>query len=157
MHFNYTSGHKVAFDDWRKGKKPRVKGGKVSFSSTTGKTDNSYSNFKKYMRSIFMYAGTASLEKEMKAKKLEDVEAGDVFIKGGYPGHAILIMDVAENPQTGHKLFLVAQSYMPAQSIHILNNFNASALSPWYPIDFGGVLETPEWDFAKEALHQFRE
>lgn len=157
IHFNYTSGDKVAFEDWRKGKKPRVKGSKVSFSAATGSIDNSYSNFQKYMRSVFMYAGTASLEKEMKAKKIADLVPGDVFIKGGYPGHAILILDVVENPQTGHKLFLVAQSYMPAQSIHILNNFNDSNFSPWYPIDFGANLETPEWTFTKEALHQFRD
>lgn len=156
IHFNYTSGHKVAFEDWRKGKKPKVKGGKVSFSAATGNIDNSYSNFQKYMRSVFMYAGTASLEKEMQAKKIEDLVSGDVFIKGGYPGHAILILDVVENPKTGHKLFLVAQSYMPAQSIHVLNNFNEPDLSPWYPIDFGETLETPEWSFAKEALHQFK-
>jgi len=29
IHFNYTSGDRVSFDDWRKGRKPQVKGNKV--------------------------------------------------------------------------------------------------------------------------------
>ena len=46
IHFNYTSGDNVAFDDWMYGKKPIVKGNSVSFSSKTNNIDNSYSNFK---------------------------------------------------------------------------------------------------------------
>ena len=153
IHFNYTSGHKVSFDDWRKGKKPLISGSKVSFSAASGITDNSYSNFQKYFRNIFMYAGTASLEKELKPQKLAELKAGDLFIKGGFPGHAVLVMDVAVNKKTGKKIFLLAQSYMPAQSIHILKNLKHNTeLSPWYPEDFGETLFTPEWEFSQSSL-----
>lgn len=157
IHFNYTSGHKIAFTDWAKGRKPKVSGSKVYFTGASGEKDYSYRNFGKYLRNVFMFAGTASLEKEMKKQALEDLEIGDVFIKGGFPGHAILIVDVAVHKTTGKKIFLLAQSYMPAQSIHILKNFNSSNLSPWYSDDFGEILNTPEWDFAKSALHKFAE
>jgi len=159
IHFNYTSGHKVSFDDWRKGKKPVISGNKVNFSTASGEHDNSYSNFQKYLRSIFMYAGTASMEKELKLQQLTELKAGDLFIKGGFPGHAVLIVDVGIHKQTGKKIFLLAQSYMPAQSIHILQNFkhSSTALLPWYPEDFGATLYTPEWEFAAGSLKQFAE
>jgi hypothetical protein len=154
IHFNYTSGHTVRFSDWSKGKKPQISGNKVSFSSPSGSTDVSYSNFKKYLTNIFNYAGTASLSKELKSKKVADIEIGDIFIWGGFPGHAILVVDVAKHSQTGKKIFLLAQSYMPAQSIHILKNFNDSDLSPWYSEDFGEQLLTPEWTFERESLKE---
>ena len=50
------------------------------------------------------------------------LQPGDVFIKGGSPGHAVIVVDVAIYTQTGKKVFLLAQSYMPAQQIHILVN-----------------------------------
>lgn len=64
IHFKYTNGTKVSFDDWRNGRKPSVNGNKVIFSNT-GKKDSSYESFKKYLIQIFSYAGTAFLEKEI--------------------------------------------------------------------------------------------
>jgi hypothetical protein len=158
IHFNFTSGHKVSFDNWIKGIKPVISGNKVSFSGSTGTTDDSYSNFRKYMNSIFNYAGTASLEKELKTQSIAALKAGDVFIKGGFPGHAVIVLDVAVNKKTGKKIFLLAQSYMPAQSIHVLKNLgHQSNLSPWYSEDFGELLETPEWDFKAASLKKFND
>ncbi len=154
IHFNFTSGHKVAFDDWAKGRKPRISGNNVTFSSPAGAADYSYSNFKKYMIQIFSYAGTASLSKELDAVDLDQMRIGDVFIQGGFPGHAVLVMDMAENEQ-GEKLFLLAQSYMPAQDIHILKNFNEPDISPWYRLDFENNLLTPEWTFDRNDLKRF--
>ena len=42
---------------------------------------------------------------------------------------------MAENRETGVKVFLIAQSYMPAQDIHILRNLNDAGPV----IDFGPV------------------
>jgi hypothetical protein len=157
IHFNFTSGHKVSFDDWRKGKKPSVSGNKVNFSAFGTKTDNTYSNFKKYLSMVFSYAGTASLEKELLSAQIEEIKAGDLFIKGGFPGHAVLVLDVAENIETREKIFLLGQSYMPAQSIHILKNFDhMQKLSPWYPQDFGETLRTPEWEFKPGSLKKWK-
>jgi len=155
IHFNYTSGDKIAFSDWAKGRKPRVSGSRVTFSSPTSSTDWSYRNFKRYLTNVFMYAGTASLEKEMQKQAIENMKAGDVFIQGGFPGHAIIVIDVAKHIESGQKIFLLAQSYMPAQSIHILNNFNNEELSPWYTTDFGAQLQTPEWTFERQSLKRF--
>ncbi|MDC0230695.1 DUF4846 domain-containing protein [Aureispira] len=155
IHFNYTSGANIRFSDWSKGKKPKLKNGKVYFTSPTGTVNTSYNNFKKYLTNVFCYAGSNSLSKELTKKNIPDIEPGDVFIWGGFPGHAIVVVDVAVHQKTGKKIFLLAQSYMPAQSIHIINNFNNSNLSPWYPEDFGEQLETPEWNFAHNSLKGF--
>ncbi len=155
IHFNYTSGHRVSFDDWRKGKKPIIKGNKVLFSSPTGNTNNTYKNFKRYMMQIFSYAGTASLSKELVSVPIAQMEIGDVFIQGGFPGHAVIVIDMAENAE-GEKIFMLAQSYMPAQDMHILKNDYSKAFSPWYRLDFGEILSTPEWSFHKTDLKRFK-
>lgn len=155
IHFNYTSGHTIRFSDWSRGKKPVIKGSKVSFSASDNRNNTSYKNFKKYLTNVYCYAGTASLSKELASKKVSDILPGDIFIWGSFPGHAVMVMDVAVHQETGKKIFLLAQSYMPAQSIHVLRNFNNKSLSPWYSEDFGAELLTPEWTFDRNTLKTF--
>ncbi|HOT74838.1 MAG TPA: DUF4846 domain-containing protein [Candidatus Wallbacteria bacterium] len=114
-----------------------------------------YENFQKYMVYIFSYAGTYSLSKSLKkVKSVKDIRAGDVFVKGGFPGHAVIVADTAEN-EKGEKVFLLLQSYMPAQDVHVLNNPAGGTLHPWYGADFGETLNTPEWDFTRDELMRF--
>lgn len=151
IRFNFTSGHKVSYEDWCKGRKPIIKGNKVSFSSATNPNPDfaSRKNLMDYLRVIFSYCGTASLSKEMVAKPLAEMQIGDVFIKGGFPGHAVIIMDMAQNTK-GEKVFMLAQSYMPAQQIHILKNPKDN--TPWFSSKISGTLETPEWNFSVTEL-----
>lgn len=152
LHFNFTSGHNIGFKKWSEGYRTVIKGNNVSWSKNAAK-DDSYKTFKSYMNTIFNYAGTSSLSKELKkVSDIKDIEAGDVFIVGGFPGHAVLVIDICKNENTGEKLFLIQQSYMPAQDIHVLKNLNNAALSPWYSANFEGDLETPEWTFTKDQL-----
>jgi len=83
------------------------------------------------------------------------MQIGDVFIQGGSPGHCVIVVDMAHDPKTGEKIFILAQSYMPAQDIQILKNPSNAAISPWYSVDFGDVLKTPEWTFTKGDLKRF--
>ena len=87
---------------------------------------------------------------------LSQMKIGDVFIKGGSPGHALIIVDMAINPKTNKKLFMIAQSYMPAQDIHILINKNNTTISPWYELDEKATeIETAEWTFEGNQLKRF--
>lgn len=136
--------------------------GEIAFNDTDGKrrmfskqSKQDYPSFRKYMDLVFAYAGTYSLDHELKAVKLTDIQIGDVFIKGGFPGHAILVADMAVNQATGEKRFLLMQSYMPAQDIHVLKNPNATGGSPWYGTDIGLQLETPEWNFSAGQLKRW--
>ena len=155
IHFNFTSGHSIGFKKWSEGFRTVIKGNTVSWYKNA-EANVSYITFKSYMNTIFNYAGTSSLSKELKkVSDINDIKAGDVFIVGGFPGHAVLVIDVCENSMTGEKLFMMQQSYMPAQEIHILNNLTNSSISPWYSVRFANKLITPEWTFSKDQLMRF--
>jgi hypothetical protein len=154
IHFRFTSGDNAEYSKWAEGYRPVIKGNKVSWIKSASK-DDSYKSFKAYLRQVFMYAGSSSLSKEMQAIELKQMQPGDVFIKGGFPGHAVVVLDMAVNTRTGKKIFMLAQSYMPAQDIHILKN-PKEANTPWYPLDFEGSLETPEWTFEQSELKRFK-
>jgi hypothetical protein len=154
IHFNFTNGFRVDFSKWAAGYRIAIKGNKTSWVKTA-KPSNSYETYWKYLETVFMYAGTASLEKELKPINVLDIKIGDVFIKGGFPGHAVIVVDIAVNLKNNQKVMLLAQSYMPAQEIQILKNPNNSSLSPWYAVDFGTSLKTPEWTFSSSQLKRF--
>jgi len=154
IHFKFTSGHNASYSKWRQGYRPSIKGNSVNWYKS--KSPNySYKSFKSYLNVVFSYAGTHSLSKELKPVQEKDIQPGDVFIWGGFPGHAIIVLDVVQNQQ-GEKQFLLAQSYMPAQEIHILRNLNEPNISPWYRIPKDG-LDTPEWFFEQGSLKRFEE
>ncbi len=136
IHFNFTNGFRVDYSEWMKGKRIVVNGNKTSWKQSA-QPSNTYKDFWNYMEMIFSYAGSLSLSKEMKSVPIGDLQIGDVFILGGSPGHAIIVVDVAMNPKTNKKIFMLAQSYMPAQETQILKNPKDEKLSPWYSSDFG--------------------
>jgi hypothetical protein len=111
-------------------------------------------NFDRYLQRVFGMCGTASLAKQMKTIPINELAAGDVLVRGGFPGHAAMVMDVAEN-QSGQRIYLLAQSYMPAQDIHILKNPSVEPASPWYFLDEGHIIETPEYHFRKTELKRW--
>ncbi len=156
IHFNFTNGFRVDYSQWMEGYRVKIEGNKTSWKKVTD-ADNSYTTFRKYMDIIFAYAGTLSLSKELKATDIEDMRIGDVFIQGGTPGHTVIIVDMALNEETGDKLFLLAQSYMPAQDIQILNNPMNDQISPWYQFENSDELRTPEWTFEWSDLMRFDE
>ena len=151
--FRYTSGHRIDWARWSKGFRPRVRGRKVRLKRTA-RPNATYASFRRYLDSIFMYAGTASLSRDLvKVRNPQDIQPGDVFIQGGFPGHAVIVVDVVENAK-GQRRFAVAQSFMPAQDIHVLRN--ASGDGPWYSIQPDDPLATPEWTFDWSDLKRFR-
>lgn len=131
--------------------------GKPRYFKKYAKGDHSYKKFRRYMNYIFAYANTASLRKELaKVSNIKDIQVGDVFIQQGNPfGHAVIVVDVAKNTQ-GEKIFMIAQSYMPAQETQILVNQNNKKISPWYTAKKGTLL-TPEWTFESSDLRRFKD
>jgi Domain of unknown function (4846) len=108
-------------------------------------------HFTTYLNQVFSYCGTASLTKQLQPKLINTIQAGDVFIRGGFPGHAVIVVDIAAD-STGQKIFMLAQSYMPAQSIHILVNPIDKNNMPWYVLTNSDFLYTPEYTFTKNEL-----
>lgn len=132
--FHFTSGDLMTWNDYKNGTRAFVNGNSVQFKKTE-KLDDSYENFRKYLDLIFTYAGTISLNKETKpVLKTNDLKVGDILITSGSPGHIVFIAGVSEN-QKGEKLFLLAEGFTPAQSIHVLKNPFDTKISPWYELD----------------------
>lgn len=148
--FRATDGTLMDYDSWRNGFRFSVQGKKLVKRQSAAPAENRQT-FLQYLETVFAYAGTLSLSRELKPAR--DILPGDVFIQGGSPGHAVIVMDVVIN-KAGEKRYLLAQSYMPAQSIHILKN-PANAQSPWYATGLNEVLRTPEWDFNPGSLKRF--
>jgi hypothetical protein len=154
IHFNFTNGFKADYIRWVKGERISVKGNTVSWYKSTGE-DYSYKSFRKYLDVVFSYAGTASLSRELVPVKISDIRIGDVFILGGHPGHAMIVVDMAVDGQ-GHKAILVVQSYMPAQDIHVVTNLESLQDSPWYIFDDStNKFIFPEWSFDASQIRRF--
>lgn len=153
--FNFTSGDEALFKDWVNGLRPIVNNNDVKWEERAT-YDISYKNFRKYLMTVFVYSGSYSLAKEMKdVKDINDLQIGDVFLQGGFPGHGVIVVDLAVNPFSGEKIFMIAQSYMPAQEIHILKNLENDSISPWFKIKSTDKLYTPEWTFKWKDLKRF--
>jgi hypothetical protein len=154
IHFNFTNGFCADYSFWANGYRVAVNGNKVNWVSK-GPPNNSYETFRAYLETVFTYAGTLSLSKELQPVDYKDMQAGDVLIQGGSPGHAVIVVDVVEN-DAGKKMYLLAQSYMPAQETQILNNPSNKDISPWYALDTSGEdISTPQWDFKSHQLKRF--
>jgi len=151
--FNFTNGQKVEYSKWKDGYRIDIEGNKTWWVKKENPS-NTYEDFWNYLEQIFMYPGTASLEKELRKKNIKNAEIGNILIQGGSPGHAIIIVDKAINDKDNKKLYLLAQSYMPAQEIQILVNPNNSDISPWYDLEKNPIV-TPEWTFSNTDLKEF--
>ena len=150
--FHFTNGFEAPYTKWRDGYRIKVDGNQVSWVQSAG-YDDSYETFVKYMRIIFTYAGTLSMDAEAEPITAEELQPGDVFLKGGSPGHVVMVVDLCENEQ-GQKAFLLAQGYMPAQEFHILKN-PASETDPWYYEDeIKYPFSTPEYVFEEGSLQR---
>lgn len=151
--FHFTSGDLYGYADWLAGRRPLVKGNAVSWMSVGPKPDTRR-GFRSWLDIIFTYAGSVSLQRELViVRDANTIEPGDVLIQPGMPGHAVLIVDVAVSA-AGERRALLAQSFMPAQNIHVLKNPSGGV---WYRIAGEKEIATPEWKFAPADLRRFPE
>lgn len=153
VHFHLTTGYDFWFSDFVAGRTFRVANEEVLPATRPAETPT-HAALARYLVPTFGYAGTKSLSRELRPVPLAQVQPGDVLIHGGAPGHAVLVVDVAENLVTQQKYVLLAQSYMPAQSIHILHDGDGA--SAWVPVvATNAVVSTPEWEFGADELKRF--
>lgn len=153
--FNDTGGSKpMQFSRWAAGERPRTEGRALVWAKRAP-PDASYASFRRYMDTVFTWAGTHSLERELLPVRDGRVGIGDVIIKGGFPGHAVLVADVAEHPTTGERRFLLIQSFMPAQDMHVLRGRDTPDGSPWFRLGPDQPFVTPEWIFPPGSLRRW--
>ncbi|MDP2859520.1 MAG: DUF4846 domain-containing protein [Bacillota bacterium] len=152
IHFNFANGFRADYSKWAEGYRVVV-AGNVARWVKSAQPSRSYSDFRKYLDIVFSYANTVSLAAEMQSVSVVGMAIGDVFVD---KGHALIVVDMAQSTIGSKKLFMIAQSYMPAQDIQVLCNPGRPDLGPWYELDFGDVLRTPEWTFTAGDLRRFR-
>jgi hypothetical protein len=109
--FQSTSGDAMPWARYRDGETPYLIGDEVRWRpGGTGQWED-------YLVKVFRWAGTVSLQE----RETELVEGpplpGDLLVQGGFPGHAVVLLDVAvEGDRTW---VLVGESFMPAQDFHV--------------------------------------
>ena len=103
--FNFTSGFTAEYKKWAEGNRIKVNDNQVQWYASGKGVDYSYKTFRNYLDMVFMYAGTASLSRELPAVLYTSLQPGDVFIKGGSPGHAVIVMMLPFIRIPGRKYF----------------------------------------------------
>lgn len=153
--FHFTSGFRCEFARWKTGERPRASGADVAWIPG-GARDGSATALQRYLDVVYTYGGTRSLPRDL--ERVVDprlVEAGDVYLRAGSPGHAMLVVDVAVAGAS--RALLLVQGYMPAQEIHVVRNLEVPARSPWFLVGEGRALVTPEWTCGWGDLWRFPE
>lgn len=153
--FKFTSGHYCSWIKYALGYRPKINGNKVTFSKTAA-VNHSKENFYKYLNLIYTYAGTYSLSQELiKVPDLENVQVGDMVVYPGFPGHIMMVGDIAQNDK-GERLFMFFQGNTPAQSVHMIKNTSHISINPWYSLDGKQSLETPLYTFDSFTWVRFK-
>ena len=133
IHFRTTGGIELSFGRWLHGERYELKGSRLCAYATSPSTANKRTQLGQFLKVVFTYCGTSSLVKETRPINVNDMEIGDVFVKAD-------------------KVFLLAQSAMPAQDVHVVKNPTDGRLSPWYKITADSKIITPEWIFYRDQL-----
>jgi hypothetical protein len=153
--FLATSGDEISFESWLKGVRWKEHGVKLVSYTINKERNNIQQEYNLFMELVFSYCGTYSLSKQLKTvNDSRSIQPGDVFVYGGFPGHAVTVMAVAKN-EKDERIFLLSQSYMPAQDIHILKNYAKADQNPWYNVSDLYPLYTPQWQFEKGSLKRW--
>ncbi len=95
-----------------------------------------------FLRRVYGVASTFSLSRELKQRRLAEVQPGDVFVYAAVDrpgnqkyGHAVMVVDVAFNKFTGKRAILLAEGNTPARDIHVMRNLLNPIRSPWIVLD----------------------
>ncbi len=150
--FLWAGGKRFGFAEWRRGLRPEKQGRGWSFEAKAPASDG-YKAFRSYLEFMFSWTGTLHQAGEP-AVRFADLRAGDFLIKGGSPGHAVIILDLARDAG-GRVRALIGQGFMPAQDLHVLRGSDGSA---WFELRADRPIAIPLWwgSFSWAQLRRFR-
>jgi len=134
--FHYTSGHRSSWRAWSDGMRPRVDGRGVVFRRM-GMEDASRSSFCGYLETLFRYASSYSLLDDTRQAEDRAIGAGDVLLRPGRPGHALMVLDVVTNT-SGEVRVLLGQGGTPAQTFHVLRTDGGCS---WFSLTQDGTID----------------
>lgn len=139
--FHATSGDPLPWKRFEAGETPTDAGNEIAWKKgSTGKWED-------WLVRVFTWAGTDSLAR-LDTVAASEPRPGDLLVEGGFPGHAVAILDVATSGE--RTLVLLGEGFMPAQSFHVELGPN-DGWWEWKPgVDLG------HWEFDAEHLRRFR-
>lgn len=150
--FHLANGFLFKYTDYRNGYRLDVdyQNNSVKLVKTSS-YNKTYEAFRSYLDDVFNFANTVSLKDENLLTNINEIKPGDFFVDNK---HADIVVGVAYNKDTKQTVYLLAQSYIPAQSIHILKNTDDS---PWYYVDDKQEkIVTPAWTFKASDVYKFK-
>jgi len=157
LSIHFTSGDESNWKDWREGERFEVAGSRVK-RIKVGAVSNTHREFRKWLQHSFLYAGTQSLKLDAQPVPItEALQPGDFFVTPGSPGHAIIVLDVAEAPGKP-PVALMGQGFMPAQSFHVLKDQGDHVIDGWFvlPTKPEDRLVNPSWSsFPRNSALRF--
>lgn len=109
--FHATSGDPMPWERWQAGERPVESGNRLTWvPGTQGGWD-------RYLSRVFNWAGTRSLHAYDSVPADGEPKVGDLLVKPGSPGHAVILLDVARRDE--QVFVLVGEGFMPAQDFHV--------------------------------------
>ena len=153
--YTFTSGFTTTYKDYLAGATYSTlnDGTEIEKVYKIPREDN-FKTFRRWLYLVWNYAGTWSVENyDTDLVNIHDIRPGDIFIQGGFPGHVVTVVDVAVN-SNDEKIYILAQSFMPAQEQHILLNPKNNTV--WYKLDNSEIINTPEFAFKSNQLRRFK-
>lgn len=76
--------------------------------------------FERFLGRMFAQKGTFNLAGELRRPTDRHVLVGDMLVRGGSPGHVVMVVDVVQ--RGNHRKLLLANGFMPAQDFHIVRH-----------------------------------
>ena len=138
--FHATSGDPMPWKRFQAGEKPYEKNGRIAWTTGSSKRWNDY------LARVFIWAGTASLS-VYDTKAVQHPQPGDILVQGGFPGHAVILLDVVE--RGSDRLMLIGEGYMPAQNFHVEHG----PVGGWWRWEDGVRLH--HYNLNKDTLRRF--
>lgn len=153
--FELTSGERYGFESYAEGLTPVAAAAGLAWRQERPR-GRGHADLRRWLDIVYGLASTRTLARELRpVARLDEAAIGDVFIRPGNPGHAVIIVDLAVDPANGRRLAILAQSSMPARDMHVLRNTLDPRLGPWFPLAESRPLITPGRVFAPSELKRF--
>jgi hypothetical protein len=140
-------GYWLSWKDWEAGFRPVFKGIDITMHKLSD-FDDSYQSYLTYLNTVYAESHTQQFYHALQSLKREDVQIGDIIIRKGTKGHAIMIVDLAMS-KSGEMIALIANGDTPACELFLLNHKRDK---PWIPFNFKSELldlplkRTMGWD-----------
>jgi hypothetical protein len=124
-------GHRLEWQEWRAGFRPVFRGIDV-FMFRSAQPDSSLQSYMTFLNTVYSESHTQQFYHAYKPVERREVLIGDIIIKKGTKGHAIMIVDLAKN-EHDELIALIGNGDTPACQFFLLN-FKKD--NPWIPLDF---------------------